>query len=54
MRNKKRIEQLEMHVMYLSQHIELMSNALLELLEKEDEREQAFKDIEAGKWYKNP
>jgi hypothetical protein len=30
-----------------------MSNSLLELLQKEDERSEAAKNIESGKWYKN-
>lgn len=54
MRNKKRIEVLEAQLAYLSQYVDIISNSLLELLEKEDERTQEAKDIESGKWYKTP
>jgi len=54
MRNKRRIKELEMQVLYLTHHVELISNTLLELLEKEDKREQEAKNIDSGKWYKTP
>ena len=53
MRNKRRIQELEMHVAYLTHHLELVSNAVLELLEKEDKREEEAKHIDSGKWYRN-
>lgn len=43
-----------MQLAYLQQYVEIISNSLLELLEKEDERSEAAKNIESGKWYKNP
>ena len=54
MRNKKRIEALEIQLAYLNQYVEIISNSLLELLEKEDQRTQEAKDIDSGKWYKTP
>ena len=53
MRNKKRIEILELQIEYLSQYVDIISNSLLELLEKEDLRAEQAKDLESGKWYKN-
>lgn len=54
MRKSKRIAQLELQVAYLSQYVDIISDSLLELLQKEDERAGKEKNIESGKWYKNP
>ena len=53
MRNKKKIKLLEIQLDYLSQYLDIISNTLIELLEKEDERSKKEADLEAGKWYKN-
>lgn len=53
MRNKKRIELLELQLEYLSQYVDIISNSLLELLEREDERNEKPNDMDSGKWYKN-
>jgi len=54
MRTKRRIKELELQLAYLTEYVKIISDSVLELLEKEDERSEQAKNIDSGKWYKNP
>jgi uncharacterized coiled-coil protein SlyX len=56
MRNKKRIELLEIKVAFLNDALELTSKWLMDSLDRLEAIESKYKpeDIDSGKWYKNP
>jgi len=53
MRTKKRVKELEIQLAYLTEYVKIISDSVLELLEKEDERAEKAKNLDSGKWYRN-
>lgn len=54
MRNKNRIKVLEIQVEYMAQYINIMNEAIINLIERADKQdEEKAANIDSGKWYKN-
>ena len=56
MRKAERLRQLELQVLRMEMHLELMATALGNLIDAETDKlnNHAVSNLEAGKWYQKP